>query len=192
MRTSRNRKQWDHKYEAGRKEAGTRGHGTNFEEEQKLRFPESNPPFITYAGYVDHLLKVLWECGRGQMVFSVEAIAEARRKVNGYKSTAGKSKVCILRVGVTLLFILCFVMYIKHWFDGILIFDKMIYCSGECGSLTRHGRNSKFSNVSPHLPTSPTLSSQNCCLTLRELRGRGMHRMVSDTSFWCLPLSLSL
>ncbi|KAJ3024759.1 hypothetical protein HK097_006857, partial [Rhizophlyctis rosea] len=92
MRTSRNRKQWDHKYEAGRKEAGTRGHGTNFEEEQKLRFPESNPPFITYAGYVDHLLKVLWECGRGQMVFSVEAVAEARRKVNGYKSTAGKSK----------------------------------------------------------------------------------------------------
>ncbi|KAJ3042687.1 hypothetical protein HDV00_006744 [Rhizophlyctis rosea] len=93
IRSGRNRKLWDHKYEAGRKEAGTRGHGTNFEEEQKLRFPESNPPFVTYAGFVDQLLRVLWEQGRGQVVFTLDAVARARERVTGYKSRAGKSKV---------------------------------------------------------------------------------------------------
>lgn len=95
IRNGRNRKLWDHKYEAGRKEAGTRGHGTNFEEEQKLRFPESNPPFVTYAGFVDQLLRVLWEQGRGQVVFTLDAVAKARERVNGYKSRAGKSKVSL-------------------------------------------------------------------------------------------------
>ncbi|KAJ3267645.1 hypothetical protein HK104_005731, partial [Borealophlyctis nickersoniae] len=84
-RTPRDRKVWDHNYEARRKEKGTRGHGANFRDKQRPRFPIGDGSnSITYAGVVEHLLKVLEDEGGKQVVFTPEAVKAAQARVQSY------------------------------------------------------------------------------------------------------------